>query len=193
MNTTAGFMQLFFPVDIEKGPMNSTPQIKHRIKGMVILLAMLLWVGCSSQDDTQAVNELIIEGAQHSEAHRIRDLLALTTSDYVTLPGHYNRGTTRGLLYRAFRYYGNFKIYYPRPSIKVEPNANRSTVMMYFMLVRQNLEFPDLRELAEDPPRWLKAAQKKADLYQLKLSLVKMKKQWLVEQATIHGFKGIGF
>jgi hypothetical protein len=156
-------------------------------------MVLFFFVGCGGQDDIQAIHELIETGARQAEAHQIGDLLDMATSDFVATPGHYNRSTTRGIVYRAFKYYGNFRIHYPRPSIQIDEHTNSSRVTMYFVLVRQDIDIPGLRELADDPRQWIETARGKADLYQLKLALAKMDKTWRVRQAHVEGFKGTGF
>jgi hypothetical protein len=117
----------------------------------------------------------------------------MTTEGFTAMPGGYNRATTRGILFRAFKYYGNFKIHYPHPTIHIDDQTHRSTATVYFIIVRQDQEFPDLRELTENPREWLDKAGEKADLYQLKLDWIKTDGDWRVEQAQIQGFKGTGF
>ena len=160
---------------------------------VLIFMSLFILAGCSDQDEAQAVAELVENGARHAEAHRIGDLLDLATTDFTATPGHYNRGATRGILYRAFQYYGNFTIHYPRPAIRIEDPADGSLVTMYFVLVKQDANIPGLEDLADDPRKWLDTVGEKADLYQLKLDLVKKDKKWRVRQAHIEGFKGTGF
>ena len=52
---------------------------------------------------------------------------------------------------------------------------------------------PDVKDLYEEPRRWLEKVGENADLYQIKLELLKTDGKWLVKQAHLEGFKGLGF
>ena len=166
--------------------------IPNRIPPILCLSMLFLLIGCSRQDDTRLILELINSSARLAEVHRIGDLLDVAAADFIALPGNYNRSTTREILFRAFKYYGNFKIHYPQPSIRVDDDTGTSKVTVYFILVRQDLDLPDLKDLVDAPQQWLAAARQKADLYQLKLNLIKSDRQWKVQQAHLHGSKGVG-
>jgi hypothetical protein len=174
-------------------PVGPPPLTNALVKKALTLLAVILVCNCGAKDDTRAIREFIQNSARHAEAHRVGDLVEATTEDFMALPGRYNRGTTRGILFRVFKYYGRFKIHFPRPSIQIDPSSNRAKATIYFVMVRQDIDIPDLRELTDDPQQWLKTAQQKADLYQLKLNLVKQDSQWMVAQAHLQAFKGTGF
>jgi hypothetical protein len=148
--------------------------------------------GCGRKDDTRLIRELIDTSAHLAEAHRLGDLMEGATTDFLALPGNYNRSTTRGVLYRAFKFYGNFKIHFPQPTIRVDNHSGTAKATIHFILVRQDVDLPDLKDLVDSPQLWLKAARQKADLYQLKLDLIKSDKHWLVEKAHIQGSKGVG-
>ena len=65
--------------------------------------------------------------------------------------------------------------------------------MIYLLIIKKDRSIPDVKDLYEEPRRWLEKVGENADLYQIKLQLVKKDNQWLVKQAHLEGFKGLGF
>lgn len=149
--------------------------------------------GCGDKDDAEAVRTTIQKGAKMAEAHDIGDLMDLTVKGFTANPGNHSAAEVRTILFGAFRHYGEFDIRYPRPGVTVAENRSSASAVVHFMIVRQDYEIPGLKELYDDPQRWLELASEKADLYQLKLELVKADSRWRVRQATLEGFKGWGF
>jgi len=148
---------------------------------------------CSEKDDTEAIRTLIQKGAGLAEEKKLGDLMDLTTPEFMALPGHYDARMTKRTLLGAFLHYGKFKIHFPRPAVEFDEGKNSAMATVHFLIVRQNQGIPGLKELYNDPRRWLEKAGEKADLYQLKLVLVKNGGDWQVREAALEGFKGTGF
>jgi hypothetical protein len=166
------------------------PPIKYLF---AILLVFLTLNSCGDKDETQAIQALIHKGAELAEAHKIGDLMNMTDDQFKGQPGNHNGTDVRTILLGAFHYYGNFGIHFPHPAVSVTEDKRNASALIYFIIVRRDQPIPGLKELYEDPQRWLELAGEKADLYQLKLELIKAKNDWKVQQATLEGFKGLGF
>ena len=93
----------------------------------------------------------------------------------------------------AFRHYKEFKVIYPKPSVELEPSGLAAFAKIYFMIVKKDLSFPKLKEFYKDPQGWLEEAGENADLYRLKLELLKKNRDWLVTRAHLELFTGSGF
>jgi hypothetical protein len=149
--------------------------------------------GCSQKDDAEAIRTLIERGAASAEVHDIGGLLDLATDDFRALPGDLDRNKVKGILWRAFRYYGNFSILYPRPSVEISENGRMGSARCPFLMVKQDAALPRLQGLYDDPQAWMKEAGENADLYRLTLTLRKKGKDWLVQEAQLERFTGLGF
>lgn len=160
---------------------------------IVFLVAMTFASACSRKEDADLVREVIQEGVERAEAHQIGDLLKLATQDFIALPGRYNRRSVKGVLFAAFRHYGQFKINYPWPTVEMDSNGLEAQATIYFLIVSKSRPLPGLKALYHDPQRWIEVAAEKADLYQLKLKWIKHDGGWKVRQAALEGFKGTGF
>ena len=163
---------------------------------ITILLAVGLWVSvcsCSGKDDTQAIYELIQNGAHLAEEKQVGDLMDMTLPDFVAQPGSHNRRAAKGVLFAALMHYGKFKIHYPRPEVELLPDSGGARATIHFLIVRQDQSIPGFKELYDNPRKWIEKAGEKADLYQLKLVLKKKEGDWLVESAEMEGFTGTGF
>ncbi|MEJ2155360.1 MAG: hypothetical protein P8X96_08485 [Desulfobacteraceae bacterium] len=156
--------------------------------GVCIIIA-----ACGGKDDTAAIYELIEKGTALAEERQVGDLLDLTLPDFVAQPGGRNRQETKGVLFAAFMHYGQFKIRYPRPQVEIHNQDDSAMATVHFLIVRQNQPFPGLKELYDNPRKWIEEAGEKADLYQLKLDLKKDGGDWRVGRAELEGFKGTGF
>ncbi|MBI5552253.1 MAG: hypothetical protein HY911_12160 [Desulfobacterales bacterium] len=161
--------------------------------GLAALVLVGMLAGCGEKDQREAVRALIDKGAEMAEQHNIGDLMELTVKGFTANPGNHNASQVRGILFAAFRHYGDFDIRYPRPAVTVEEGLDTALAVVHFMIVRRDFDIPGLKELYDDPQRWLELASEKADLYQIKLDLTKDGKKWRVRQATLEGFKGWGF
>ena len=168
---------------------------KHVCAGFVvlILIAVSLLESCSPKDEETAIRELVKKGATLAEEQDIRGLMNLATEDFVALPGDLRRQETRGILFMAFRHYQNFKILYPRPSVDLKPDKRSALAVFPFLIVKKETTLPKLKELYEDPQRWLETVGENADLYRLKLECVKQDGDWLVRQARLERFTGTSF
>ena len=165
---------------------------KIMIPGM--LLFFFFWMAaCSQKDDVQVIRELIKEGAKLAEEHNIKGIMELTTEDVVALPGHHDRLAIKRIIFSAFMHYGKLKVLYPKPSVDLSTTDNSATCTIYLLIVKQDRTIPDLKDLYEEPRRWLEAVGENADLFQIKLQLLKQDGTWRVKQAHLEGFKGLGF
>jgi len=109
------------------------------------------------------------------------------------MPGQHDHRGVRRILWIAFRHYGEFKVMYPKPRVEIEPSGRRAYAKIYFMIVKKDVSFPGLTELYNNPQGWLEEAGKNADLYRLKLELLKKNRDWLVKRAQLEFFRGLGF
>jgi hypothetical protein len=162
---------------------------------LCILLTILFFfvLACSQKDDAAAIRALIQKGAELAENHDVNGILELTTGDVVALPGQYNRAEIRRILWAAFMHYGKLEVLYPKPSIEIFETQKGAACKIYLLIVKKERAFPDLKELYDDPKRWLEEVGENADLYQMNLQLLKRDGAWLVREAYLEGFKGIGF
>ena len=166
--------------------------IKIMIPGL-FLFFLLMAAACSQTDDVQVIRELIKEGASLAEDHNVSAIMELTTEDVVALPGHHNRLEIKRIIFAALMHYGKLKVLYPKPSVDLSNTDNSATSMIYLLIVRKDRTIPDVKDLYEEPRRWLEKVGENADLYQIKLQLLKKDGKWLVKQAHLEGFKGLGF
>jgi len=148
---------------------------------------------CSKKDDVSLIHEQIKKAAQLAENHDVKGIIQLMTEDFHALPGRHDRKVTRKILWWAFRQYGAFKIKYPEPGIDLIETGRAATGKVYFMIVRKDRSFPDLKELYKDPEAWLEEVGKNADLYRLNIEFIKENGDWFVKRAHLEPFKGIGF
>jgi len=161
-----------------------------------VILLLLLMAGlpsCSSSDEETAIRELVKKGATLGEKQDIKGLMDLTTEDFLALPGDLGRQETRRILFAAFRYYQDFKILYPRPSVELKPDKRSASAVFPFLIVKKETTLPKLKELYEDPQRWLETVGENADLYRLKLECLKQNGDWLVKRARLERFTGTSF
>ena len=157
------------------------------------LVFFLVASACSQEDDAAAIRKLVQKGAALAEAHDISGLMELTTEDIVGQPGAYNRPAIKRIIWLALKRYGQIKILYPKPSVALLDEDNRASCGVYLLIVKKDRTIPDLKDLYEEPRRWLETVGENADLFQVKLQLLKKDGKWLVNQAHLEGFKGLGF
>jgi len=161
---------------------------------LVLLLISVNGLGsCSSKDEGSAIRELIKKGATLAEEQDIKGLINLTTEDFRVLPAELGRQETRRILFVAFRHYQDFKILYPRPGVDLKPDKRSASAVFPFLIVKKETTLPKLKELYEDPQRWLETVGENADLYRLKLEWLKREGDWLVKQARLERFTGTSF
>ena len=159
----------------------------------LLLITLLLLAACGKEDDTEQIRKLIKEGAKLAEEHSAAGLFELTTEDFVARPGEHDHQQVRGILWFAFNHYGKFSVLYPEPSVALEPSGRQATATVYFMIVKKDRSVPELKNLYQDPRGWLEEVGESADLYRLKLELVKKEGDWLVRSALLEPFRGRGF
>lgn len=157
-----------------------------------LVLFCPLAVSCSKKDDVSLILHLIQESARIAEAHRVQELMDLTTEDFQATPGPLDRRETAKMLWWAFRHYGDFKILYPEPSIDLG-SKDAASARIYFMIVKKERTYPDLKKLYKDPEAWLEEVGENADLYRLTLGFAWMNSDWTVKSALLEPFKGLGF
>ena len=160
---------------------------------VLLLIAVSMLEACSSKDEESAIRELIKKGATLAEEQDIKGLMNLTTEDLLVLPGDLGRQETRRILFVAFRHYQDFKVLYPRPSVELKQDKGSASAVFPFLIVRKETTIPKLKELYEDPQRWLETVGENADLYRLKLEWLKQNGDWLVKQARLERFTGTSF
>ena len=160
---------------------------------VLLLLFMSGLESCSSKDEETAIRELVKKGSTLGEEQDIKGLMNLTTEDFLALPGDLGRQETRRILFLAFRHYQDFKILYPRPNVDLKPDKRSASAVFPFLIVKKETILPKLKELYEDPQRWLETVGENADLYRLKLECLKQNGDWLVRQARLERFTGRSF
>ena len=165
---------------------------KIMIPGM--LLFLFFWAAaCSQKDDVQVIRELIKEAAALAEDHNVSEIMELTTDDVVALPGHHNRLEIKRIIFAALMHYGKLEVLYPKPSVDLSNSDNSATSMIYLLIVKKDRTIPDVKDLYEEPRRWLEKVGENADLFQVEIKLLKKDGKWRVNQAHLEGFKGLGF
>jgi hypothetical protein len=173
----------------------NTDRLRKKWARQAILWAILFVFvsSCSPKDEVAAIRELIKKGAQLAEDHDVGGIMELTTEDVVALPGQHNRLEIKRILWAALLHYGKLKVLYPEPSVRLTSNESVASSRVYLLIVKKDRNLPELKELYKDPRRWLEEVGENADLYQLNLQMLKKDGDWLVKQAHLEGFKGIGF
>jgi len=167
--------------------------MRSLIKACLVAAFMMALLGCGQGDDVQAIRELVDKGAALGEKHDIGGLVELAAEDFVALPGEMDRQSVKGVLWRVFRYYGAFRVLYPLPKVTVEPEGGKASASFPFLIVREEVSFPGLKDLTQDPQRWLEEVGQNADLYSLEMELTKQSGEWRVRRATVKRFTGRSF
>jgi hypothetical protein len=175
------------------GYMNACRLRKKWARQTILWAILFVFVSsCSQNDEVSAIRELIKKGAELAEDHDVGGILERATEDVVALPGQHNRLEIKRILWAAFMHYGKLRVLYPEPSVDLTSNESMASSRVYLLIVKKDRKFPELKELYKDPRRWLEEVGENADLYQLNLQLLKKNGAWLVKQAHLEGFKGIG-
>lgn len=161
-------------------------------KVFILLLAFLFLFlsACSEKDEAEVIRQRIQKGAELAEQKKVGDLMAMTTDGFIADPGGNDPRAVKGILLRAFMYYGQFKLHFPKPTVEMADDGLSAAATLHFLIVRQNQTIPGLKDLYDDPRKWLETVGEKADLYQLEMSWVKTDGDWLVVSAKMAGFKG---
>jgi hypothetical protein len=161
----------------------------------VFFLALTFFVvsSCREKDHEAAIRALIKEGAVRAEKHDIDGILRLASEDLKVLPGEIDRREVRRILWLAFRHYGDLRVIYPQPEVDLEKNKDQASVQFPFLIVKKDQSFPKLVELFNEPQEWLREVGERADLYRLKLRLSARSGEWMVSEAHLERFTGLGF
>jgi hypothetical protein len=169
--------------------------LKYWICRLAILcsISFLFFSFCAQEDETEKILTLIKQGAELAEKHDVVGLLRFTTEDFVARPGQHGRSEVRRILWLAFRHYKRFRLIYPEPKVQLEATSNRASARVYFLIVKGERSFPELKELYNNPQRWLEEVSENADLYRLQLALLQQNEEWLVEEALLEPFRRAGF
>lgn len=157
------------------------------------IVLFLLLASCSEKDDITLIRQLIEQGAKLAENHDINGLMKLTTGDFIALPGKHDNREVKTIIWLAFKHYRKFKILYPEPGISLQTNSDSALATVKFLIVKKAQSLPDLNELWRNPEKWLKELGENADLYQIKLEWLKQNGTWLVKEARLAPFRGLGF
>lgn len=172
-------------------------RVTRRTKRIITTLSgavfFIMAAACAQKDDVAAIRALIQKGAALAEAHDISGMMALATDDIVAQPGTRNRLEIKRIIWSALMHYGKVRILYPKPSVDLYNEDNQASCGMYVLIVKKDRVVPDLKDLYDDPKNWLETVGENADLYQLKLELVKTDGRWRVRKAYLEAFKGMGF
>jgi hypothetical protein len=156
-------------------------------------ITLLSLASCSPKDSVREIRDLIKEAASLAEAHDVREMMKLTTQDFLALPGKLDHREAKRVLWMTFKHYGKLEVIYPHPTVHLDADGHGGTASVPFLIVKKGHSFPHLQELYDDPQRWLEQAGEVADLYRFKLQLVKADGRWLVRQALLEKFTGLGF
>ena len=178
-------------------------KLKQKVKAMpdrvfistvfALVIGLFLSLSCGQRDEKSAIRELVQKAAGLAEKHDIRGLLKMTTGDFLAMLGELDRRSCKGILWRAFQYYGEMSIVYPTPVIDLKAEGKTASVWVPFLVLRKGQAFPDMHGLSENPRKWLEKTGEAADLYRLKMEFVKQGKAWSVKEAHLGRFSGLGF
>ena len=152
---------------------------------LLVIVVFFYLAACSEDDDAALIRNLIKEGSELAEEYNISGLLNLTSEDFLAQDGKLNRQQVKKFLWLIFKRYGKFHLLYPVPAIELAENGRSAKVELYFLIVRKEQSFPNLKELYRDPQRWLEEVGENADPYRLNAILQKNSGDWLVKSAKI--------
>jgi hypothetical protein len=170
--------------------------IVKRANKYVLLVAGIVVISltcCTPKDDEVALRELVEKAAKLAEEHDIGGLMDLTTEDFKATPGNFDRIGAKRMLFVTFRHYGELDIIHPRPNVDLESKDKSPSVSFPFLIVRKGQSMPELKELYDNPRGWIEKVGESADLYRLRLNVVKHGGNWLVKKAYLEGFSSSGF
>ena len=156
-------------------------------------VGLFFLISCKHKDDAEAILRLINRGAKLAEEHNVGGLMKLTSEDFSALPGNRERDEVKRILWMAFRHYRQFRILYPEPGIDLSTSGDTASARVYFLIVREDGSYPNLKELYKDPRGWVEAVGDHADLYRLTLEWAKQEGDWVATRAHLESFKGYGF
>ena len=160
---------------------------------LLCVFAVFPCVSCSRGDDVASIRALIEKGARLAEAHDVQGVLNLADQDLKVMPGKLGRREAKAALWRTFKYYGSMRVFHPRANVEVNEAGDRALARLPFLIVKREQGHPELEQLPEDPLAWVREVGEYADLYRLKMGLMKRDGDWLVSRATFERFTGMGF
>ncbi len=165
--------------------------VKGTKQWVLLIAGALVLAFCSPKDDERALRELVEKAARFAEQHDIGGLMDLTTEDFHALPGDLDRRGTKRILFMAFRHYGELKVVYPQPDVDLSPGEEGASVSVPFLMIKKGESLPQVKELYNDPRRWIEKVGETADLYHLKLKVLKVDDEWLVRRIYLARFAGM--
>jgi hypothetical protein len=168
---------------------------RHKKKSASLLgIVLIILVGCgASKDDEGTILEWLEKAAHLAEKHDVKEIMNLTSDDFQAQPGDLARQGTYDILRMVFRSYGKIKVLHPEPAVRLERDSKLALVSIPFVILKKGQPLPELDGLYNDPKGWIKAVGERADLYRLKLGMVKEDGEWLVKTARLEKFTGLGF
>ena len=63
---------------------------------------------CSGKDDVAVIRKIIQKGVILAQDKHINDLMDLTAEGFTAMPGRHDSRAVKGILFAAFRHYGQF-------------------------------------------------------------------------------------
>jgi hypothetical protein len=160
----------------------------------LIVIALIILVGCGApKDDEGALREWVEQAARFAEKHKVNEIMNLAADDFQAQPGGLDRRGTRGILRLVFRGYGKIRVLHPEPAVRLERGSELALVSVPFLILKKGQPPPELDRLYNDPVGWIEKLGERADLYRMKLGMVKKDGRWLAKTARLEKFTGLGF
>lgn len=151
-----------------------------------IAIALIMASGCQEDEEVQEVDQLLDDLAGAFEDRNIKGMLALTSRDFTTLPGHLSRSAAARRLHLMFRLNGALELLHPRLNITIH-SAESATVSGPLVIVRPGGRYvPALEELYDNPGEWLEQTRSHGQVVTFELSLIKPHDRWLVQTARFY-------
>ncbi|MBW1809740.1 MAG: nuclear transport factor 2 family protein [Deltaproteobacteria bacterium] len=156
----------------------------------LLTLASILNCGscCSSGSDEDAIRNLIDLASRLAEKHDISSILDLATQDFRVKPRGKTRQEIKRLMFWAFNRYGRFSLLSQLASVEVN---DQDKTAVYYLLVRRGKAMPEVEHLVDDPEEWLIKVQGLANLFRVRLDLIKTGGDWKFQRAQVERFKGL--
>jgi hypothetical protein len=165
------------------------PRLMQRLFYQVVMLSLLVFVtACAKTDKEEEVYQLIKQGVELAQEHKLGQMMDLTREGFSVEPGNHSSKEVRRILFATFKRFGKFRIHYPKPSVKLSEDEETALVKMSFIMATQDQLFPDLELLYQEPGEWLRTVDRRADVYTLSMELDYKSGSWLVKKARISGF-----
>ncbi len=123
-----------------------------------------------------------------AEAHDLRGIMSLMAEGFIAGPGQHSKQESKRILFVMLRRYGDFRLLYPKPTVKLSEDEQSAVVKMNFLIATKGRLFPELDLLYADPSAWLEAVGKGADIYTLSMQLNHEAGDWLLDRARLTSF-----